>query len=225
MSPKRNARAIRDNLWSGLTYTGLDGYKIFGEKGCSLLGIFISEVYRDAFCDALQRSTKAALVDMPRKLAYWIGVAEEFENVGDFLADEKAQLPLICAFGIVLSDRLVRIAQESSSGWAIIDQQMQIQECYDYAIVGTDNAPGYREIREQRARGGLERARRDPRTAEKLLVKECWQSWRKYPDQYASKAAFARAMLDKCEHLTSQKQIEDWCRTWEKREGSKQAEH
>ena len=33
-------------------------------------------------------------------------------------------------------------------------------------------------------------------------------------DRYKSKAAFARDMLEKCEHLTSTKKIEDWCREW-----------
>lgn len=57
-----------------------------------------------------------------------------------------------------------------------------------------------------------------PKTAEKILVKDCWMLWRKTPSDYKSKAAFALAMLDKCEHLTSPKIIEDWCRKWERSE-------
>ena len=56
----------------------------------------------------------------------------------------------------------------------------------------------------------------DPKQNEKKFVFECWQEWQIKPNQYKSKANFARNMLDKCEHLTSQKKIEDWCRFWEK---------
>lgn len=58
----------------------------------------------------------------------------------------------------------------------------------------------------------------DPKQKEKDFVCECWIAWQTEPKQYKSKAAFARAMLDKCEHLTSQKKIEDWCRDWENAE-------
>lgn len=58
----------------------------------------------------------------------------------------------------------------------------------------------------------------DPRTSEKEFVHDCWRRWRLNPDAYRSKAEFARDMLEKCEHLKSQKKIEDWCREWEKLE-------
>lgn len=51
---------------------------------------------------------------------------------------------------------------------------------------------------------------------EKLFIKECWNEWQKNPTKYKSKRAFADDMLDKCEHLESQKKITDWCREWEK---------
>ncbi len=56
----------------------------------------------------------------------------------------------------------------------------------------------------------------DPRNNEKAFVKECWLDWKKSPNKYSSKAEFARDMLDKSEHLTSAKVIEDWCREWDK---------
>lgn len=57
---------------------------------------------------------------------------------------------------------------------------------------------------------------KDPKQKEKSFVFECWQDWQKNPDSYNGKAAFGRDMLTKCEHLTSQKKIEDWCREWKK---------
>ncbi len=56
----------------------------------------------------------------------------------------------------------------------------------------------------------------DPKQKEKKFIFECWQEWQIRPSQYKGKAQFARNMLDKCEHLRSQKKIEDWCRLWEK---------
>lgn len=56
----------------------------------------------------------------------------------------------------------------------------------------------------------------DPRHSEKKFIQECWREWKRNPNQYKSKAAFARDMLEKCEHLVSSKIIEDWCRDWEK---------
>lgn len=55
----------------------------------------------------------------------------------------------------------------------------------------------------------------DPKQAEKNFVLDCWKSWETNPQQYKSKAKFARAMLEKCEKLESQKVIEDWCRAWD----------
>lgn len=63
--------------------------------------------------------------------------------------------------------------------------------------------------------GALTRLSKDPKQKEKGFVYECWQLWQQQPSDYKGKAAFARDMLDKCEYLTSQKIIEDWCREWE----------
>ncbi|WP_250865613.1 hypothetical protein [Caballeronia sp. INSB1] len=64
--------------------------------------------------------------------------------------------------------------------------------------------------------GAAARHARDPKQKDKLFVRECWEAWQAKPAQYKGKAAFSRDMLAKCEHLESNKQIEDWCRAWEK---------
>ena len=56
---------------------------------------------------------------------------------------------------------------------------------------------------------------KDGKQAAKQQVRECWEAWRKKPEQYKSKSAFARAMLDKYEELGSQRVIERWCKEWE----------
>lgn len=62
------------------------------------------------------------------------------------------------------------------------------------------------------------RFQRDPKQQEKRFIRDCWQGWQDEPDRYPSQAAFARDMLQKCEHIVSQKTIEDWCRDWTRSE-------
>lgn len=52
----------------------------------------------------------------------------------------------------------------------------------------------------------------------KANVKDWWTRWQQDPDMYKSKAAFARAMLDKYPNLTNQATIENWCDKWKKAE-------
>lgn len=65
-------------------------------------------------------------------------------------------------------------------------------------------------------RGAIARIERDPKQHDKKFVYKCWQEWQENPKRYRSKAAFARDMIDKCEHIVSNKKIEDWCRKWGK---------
>ena len=65
-------------------------------------------------------------------------------------------------------------------------------------------------------RAVAERMSTDPKQADKVSVRECWDDWQKQPDRYKGKAAFARDMLTKYEHLESQPVIEGWCRAWER---------
>lgn len=55
---------------------------------------------------------------------------------------------------------------------------------------------------------------KDPKQKELEFVYDCCEAWQAKPTAYKSKAAFARDMVDKCEHLASTKNIEDWCRQW-----------
>jgi hypothetical protein len=57
---------------------------------------------------------------------------------------------------------------------------------------------------------------KDPKSLEKMSVKECWAEWQKNKSNYKSKSAFANDMLNKFQNLKSVKVIEEWCRKWEK---------
>lgn len=74
-----------------------------------------------------------------------------------------------------------------------------------------------KEVRRDMAyRGAIARIKLDPKQNDKKFVFACWKEWQDNPERYSSKASFARDMLEKCEHLVSNKKIEDWCREWEK---------
>ncbi len=57
---------------------------------------------------------------------------------------------------------------------------------------------------------------KDPKQADKAIVRECWDDWQKQPNRYKGKSEFATDMLDKFDNLKSQPVIERWCREWEK---------
>lgn len=72
------------------------------------------------------------------------------------------------------------------------------------------------QYRSQQSRvGAQKRHAKDPKQADKALVRECWDDWQKQPDRYKGKAAFARDMRDKFPNLQSIPVIEGWCRVWE----------
>jgi len=67
-------------------------------------------------------------------------------------------------------------------------------------------------------KGGIAKSQNSPKRREIDFVYECWLAWEAKPDQYKNKTKFAKAMLDKCPHLESEKYITDLCRDWKKRE-------
>lgn len=56
---------------------------------------------------------------------------------------------------------------------------------------------------------------KDPKQADRSIVKECWKTWQMNPDDYKGKAEFARDMLQQFPNLKNQSVIERWCRGWE----------
>ncbi|OQX04479.1 MAG: hypothetical protein BWK73_36045 [Thiothrix lacustris] len=70
--------------------------------------------------------------------------------------------------------------------------------------------------REVARSAAIARYKEDPKQAAAAKVKECWSELTLGQKKRGYKADFARKMLGKFPELTSQKVIEDWCRTWEK---------
>jgi hypothetical protein len=118
-------------------------------------------------------------------------------------------LRLMSAFTIICVDKAIsalleKNAKESAKLALYIGVSMIILKEYeesDHSVSSRNSA--------------YARYAKDPKQKEKIFIFELWEKWQAQPKQYKSKASFARAMLEKCEHLTSQKKIEDWCREWE----------
>jgi hypothetical protein len=149
-----------------------------------------------------------------RTAAFWMVMCGEMEQSADTYASLLGE-----------SERTLGTIREWMPKYR--DQQVAgITELVDagrdltHTAFGIGAEQGRRLAKQRVADGGRARWANDPKTTEKNWVKSCWHQWRSDPQRYRSKAAFSRDMLQKCEHLTSQKQIEDWCRHWEKLEAS-----
>jgi len=115
---------------------------------------------------------------------------------------------------IAIDDALISIDLGSTDA---VSTAIEAANALANAIAIQSGSEKLQEARQDMAyRGAIARIERDPKTKEKSFIFDCWQGWQKSPNTYASKAAFARDMLTKCECLSSQKKIEDWCREWEK---------
>lgn len=82
------------------------------------------------------------------------------------------------------------------------------------AMVGIETAE-FAAFRVQ-GKGAAAKWARDPRQKEKAAIREKWSVWPARLSGKRYKAAFAREMLDQCEHLSDEKTITEWCRQWER---------
>lgn len=138
------------------------------------------------------------------------------------LLSERPLLNLRMLWGLALSCEAARSAYKA---FVAGDTDKAVVAFYDAGYWMGASAENYDSVngskvalRQVAARAAQARHKADPRQEEKAFVLNCWRDWQRDPSRYQGKAAFARDMLGKCEHLISQKKIEDWCREWEKSE-------
>ncbi|HEY3327463.1 MAG TPA: hypothetical protein VGK14_09865 [Novimethylophilus sp.] len=179
----------------------------------STFEIIAKDILSDLVNRANELTPKAApdpkMAEFLDKLLDGANKALRFAEVG--IRDNR---PSVTLWGIVDATRFITFTEatlDSKRGMA------ELRRAEDTNLVMKALLEGIEHQKKHQARtGALAKIASDPKQAEKKLVKECWQEWRRDPGRYKGKAAFARDMLDKFEHLTSQKRIEDWCREWEK---------
>jgi hypothetical protein len=124
---------------------------------------------------------------------------------------------LLLAYGVWCADRIIdalRSSDAQTAAFASSNAFRALELVHEYR----EDFPEVKARAESKKQSERARARhaKDPKQKDKAFVRECWERWQESRGDYKSKAAFALAMLDKCEHLESPKQIEDWCRAWEK---------
>jgi hypothetical protein len=129
----------------------------------------------------------------------------------------RTQVMLLLAYGVWCADRIIdalRSSDAQTAAFASSNAFRALELVHEYR----EDFPEVKARAESKKQSERARARhaKDPKQKDKAFVRECWERWQESRGDYKSKAAFALAMLDKCEHLESPKQIEDWCRAWEK---------
>lgn len=135
-----------------------------------------------------------------------------------FERQDRKRVIYVLAFGIWCIDRLIdalrhRDAQASAFSSAAALRTLEL--VHEYRNTFPEVMARVESKRQS------ERAKRRHENSAKhqevLFVHECWMRWQQSPNDYEGKEAFARAMLDKCEHLVSSKHITTLCRNWERK--------
>jgi hypothetical protein len=140
-------------------------------------------------------------------------------SVDGFAAEEgKAPFALLEVMGIIV-DYAVQAMTSEKNGNHEIAWSYASDAQYWAGILRANLAEKSEpsQLSSNAIKAALKRWELDPKRLEKNFVYDCWLSWQESKGRYSGKAAFARDMLSKCEHLTSQAKIEQWCRDWEKR--------
>ena len=139
------------------------------------------------------------------------------------LPSDTAYETILIAAGLLLVDWIVEELDNNRESFAnfLCGHAHQLAE--EVLIVGLSK--GTPEQIEEAVKKKLSEAGRhaaqaklaaDPKQKDKATVRECWDDWKKEPDRYKTKAAFARDMREKFPNLESQPVIEGWCRVWER---------
>ncbi|MDM4772407.1 hypothetical protein [Solimonas sp. SE-A11] len=186
------------SMWEKLVVEMAADGRIIDKAGIALCSKSLSLTYR----------TEAEI------LAYVAQILDQFREAGlaDVIDERRGEHLLfaclreidnaITGMGI---DGRGAVASVVSAVNALADAQAEL-----------NGSPQFQKVRRKMAyEAAVVRHQKDPKAADKKFVFECYRDWRANPSRYKSKAEFARDMLEKCQHLKSQKKIEDWVREWD----------
>lgn len=180
--------------------------------------VFGYDIYSPTFVDYFYNNE--ALLGGRDQILATIRAASGFDNVGNFLCDEEDDLPMLAAFGLVLIDRIARLALEHpEKGWDALRLMDGLTECHHYVelfnLGGKDQVLLKRALSKRARAAAVERHKRDPKQRDKQFVKECWLKWIESPSNYITVAEFARDMVNKTD-LINTIVVERWVRNWRK---------
>lgn len=194
---------IEEKLWEELQEMDHEASEMLQELGLN------SEEVRDrsmgAFCEAVEKRDMSIWADLPAVYGAYGG----FNLGAGLLLRYLEKGPQCVDEGDDYYGELVGSLRAAAHALGALESVYAIETGKPSRFVRDMLGKG---VTMQARRAALARA--PHKRAEKEFVKQCWEEWRIDHSLYKSKAAFARDMLDKCEHITSQKKIEDWCREW-----------
>lgn len=144
-------------------------------------------------------------------LSLWRSIFSHMRGKIKFCDEPSAEDLLLSVFPLIEEALIARDLGSSDAIAASVDAA----NCLADALALNPDGERQRGARQTLARQAASyRYAKDPKQAEKQFVKRCYDEWNQGVTRYKSAAAFARDMLKKCVHLTSQKKIEDWVRDW-----------
>jgi hypothetical protein len=169
-------------------------------------------------------SLVCALRDIEASIGSALSLSRRYEET-DFWVGESGDnlypIRLASAYSLWCIDQCMlalynndALSSARAMGYAIAS--LDLAQEYERTVAGSASNGIRFALRTIGQSGGKAKHAKDPKQVEKKFVRECWNEWQRDPAKYKTKAAFSRDMLEKCTHLVSQKQIEDWCRDWEK---------
>lgn len=127
---------------------------------------------------------------------------------GPTKASEAPTEPLLfaCAAAIEAMEMICSAERKLAHEKLPADAAEQVRQLESETLIGAR--------RSMAASGAKNRWAKDPKTAAKQQVKQCWDMWHADPKRYRSKKEFAFDMLSKYEKLSNPETIQRWCRDW-----------
>jgi hypothetical protein len=132
-------------------------------------------------------------------------------ELGSYTDDFFRDLYLHCSLVELAEAFTLRSTMESG----VIVAALRAAECLKRGLAGESGGESAHKLFAKLAlEGAKKRHANDPKQREKQFVRERFLEWEADPKRYKSIAKFAQDMLDKLEHLESQRVIEEWVRGW-----------
>ncbi len=191
MNKNKKLKYSIENIQEGLTISGLD---------CDLSKLTAG--FSEYFCDEawmhlkLHPSFNKENYDKALSMAIYMS---DHDSVPWGLDDSEEAKDLISAYVFVVLDRIAKDALGGKNGWDTIHYINELWGCMHRID------PSFKSLRATAKKGIATKLANDPKQRDKKFVHECWIKWQEKPLSYPSQAEFARDMLEKCEHLKSQK--------------------
>lgn len=183
-----------------------------GDLGLTFVNLFPAQDWNNFVNDFFDYVSNDLKADGDRLIAEYL---KRIDGIDDPKITGEVRLLYLVKLGIYNCWWAIQALEDGadSAAWSFISRANRFGGMAIAAEHAFNNIPDKSAFAISGVRAKLAK---DPKQTERRFVLQCWKGWKENPARYSSKAAFARDMLEKCEHLISSKKIEDWCRIWER---------